>query len=268
MTLKYFDTTNLSPFVEELFFLKFSKDAIPFESTILPICVTSITYIYSYGQSFVFKEKRTPLNGLTVTGQFYESYQFQVKEEGYSIGINFHPTALHKLTNLNIHKIKNKHLPLEIFAPELFELLQPIFIKKIDDIDLIIKSIKETILKIPIVVNKTISQIDTLIDIIHKKEGMLNTYELLDNVDFSQKTLETHFKKIVGLTPGKYIRLYRFLKLMRKYEGKEIDLKDLIYMYNYYDHSHFRKDFRYFMKQSPKQYFKTEHPFLNEYLNK
>ncbi|EDP70235.1 hypothetical protein FBALC1_11897 [Flavobacteriales bacterium ALC-1] len=268
MTLKYFDTDNLSPIVEELFHLSFSKDTVPFESTILPICSTNITYIYSNCQSAIFKGNKMPLCDLIVTGQFYESYQFKVKKEGHSYGITFHPTALHKITQLDIHKIKNKHLPLKAFAPQLFELLNPIFLDYKDDANKLTKALKKTILELPIVTNKTIILIDKLITIIHEEEGMLNTYELLDYVNFSQKTLETQFKKVVGLTPGKYIRLHRFLKLMRKYEGKEINLKDLIFMYNYYDHSHFGKDFKYFMKQSPKTYFKSDHPLLNEYLNK
>ncbi len=55
---------------------------------------------------------------------------------------------------------------------------------------------------------------------------------------------------------------------MSKYESKEIDLNDLIHMYDYYDRSHFTKDFILFMRQSPKTYFNTNNPLLNEYLNK
>ena len=268
MILKYFDTANISPLVEELFYLKFSNEVLPFQSTVLPIGLCTITCVFTKGQSVIYKDKKTSIYSLTVTGQFFQSYEFLVQEPGQSYGIVFHPTALHKITQLNIHKIKNKHLPLNEFSPKLFQLLNPIFAENEVNMDKLTKTVIETILQIPITTSKTITQIDNLIAIIYKKEAMLNTYELLDHVDFSQKTLETQFKKIVGLTPGKYIRLHRFLKLMRKYEGKEIDIKDLIYMYNYYDHSHFAKDFRYFMKQSPKEYFNTDHPFLNEYLNK
>jgi AraC-like DNA-binding protein len=268
MTLKYFDTKNIEHLVEELFLLSFTKDDIPFESTILPIGYTTITYIYNPGQTVIFKENTTSMIDLIVTGQFHESYQFIVKEESYSYGICFHPTALFKITQSNISKIKDKHLPLDLFNSKLFEVLNPVFIENKDNISVLTQRLKDTIFKIPIKTNKTIIQIDNVIDIIKQKDGMLNTYELVDSVSFSQKTLETQFKKIVGITPGKYIRLYRFTKLMRKYEGKEINLKDLIYMYNYYDQSHFTKDFKHFMKQSPKDYFKSDHPLLNEYLNR
>lgn len=268
MTLKYFDTKNIDHLVEELFFLSFTKDDIPFQSTILPIGYTTITYIYDSGQTVIFKDSKTSMIDLMVTGQFQESYEFLVKEESYSYGVCFHPTALYKITQSNIFKLKDKHLPLEDFDSKLYELLNPIFIENKGDISLLTQTLKETISKVSFKTNKTLIQIDNLIEIIKNKDGMLNTYELLDSVTFSQKTLETQFKKIVGITPGKYIRLYRFTKLMRKYEGKEISLKDLIYIYNYYDQSHFIKDFKHFMKQSPKAYFKSDHPLLNEYLNR
>lgn len=268
MTLKYFDVDNVSTLVEELFLLKFSKDDVPFQSTVLPICNTSITYIYCDCQKAIYNKQVTPLSGPIVTGQFYDSYQFLVNKESFSYGISLHHTALYKLTGLDIGKIKNTHVPLKKFDDNLFQTLNPIFLNNKNNISQLSKNLKTAILSITTVSNPIIDQIDHTINVIHDKEGLLNTYELLSEVSFSQKSLETHFKKIVGLTPGRYIRLHRFTKLMRKYEGKEINLNDLIYMYDYYDHSHFTKDFKYFMKQSPRDFFKTEHPFLHEYLKK
>ena len=268
MTLKYYDTGNASSLVEEFFHLSFDERDIPFESTVLPICSTIITCTFNNQHKFTHKKKDTALSGLILSGQFYDSYQFLVKEKGHSFGMALRPTSLHKLTKLNASKVKNKHIQVSDFSKTLHDLLNPIFLKYEYDIPKLAQNLKKAISKLPMETSSDVKQIDQTIDFIHSKEGMLNTYELLDHVNFTQKTLETHFKKVVGLTPGKYIRLYRFLKLMRKYESNTIKLKDLIYMHNYYDHSHFSKDFRHFMKQSPKDYFKSDHSFLNKYLNK
>ena len=268
MTLDYFDTNDVSHLVEELFLLRFDEDDTPFKSTILPICHIAITFIYNDSQSIIFNGHKTTISGLVITGQFYQSYEFIVKKSGFSCGFCFHPTTLYNFTGLNASKLKNKHLPLIEFSQELHDVFNPIFLNHKNDIPKLTKSLKQTLLSLPIKDDPIVDQIDNALNLIHNQDGLLNTYELLDAVNFSQKTLETNFKKIVGLTPGKYIRLYRFLKLMRKYESKEIKLRDLMYMYNYYDHSHFAKDFKHFMKQSPKDYFKNEHPFLNRYLNK
>ncbi|MBO6879577.1 helix-turn-helix domain-containing protein [Winogradskyella sp.] len=268
MTLKYYKTDRVSSLVEEFFHLTFDDSDLPFESTVLPVCYTAITFIFKNQHRFIYKKKETELSGLIVTGQFYESFQFLVEEKGHSFGMMLHPTTLYKLTKLDASKIKNKHVPLDLFSKELNDLLSPIFIEHEDNIPKLVQNLKLAILKLPSKKDSIVNKIDKLIDHIHSKEGMLNTYDLLAYVEYSQKTLENHFKKIVGLTPGKYIRLYRFVKLMRKYESNTIELKDLIHMYNYYDHSHFTRDFKHFMKQSPKDYFKSDHPFLNKYLNK
>ncbi|NNE33133.1 MAG: AraC family transcriptional regulator [Winogradskyella sp.] len=267
MILDHFQTKDLNHIAEHLFHLSFTENEIPFESTVLPSGCMSITHIYGKNQTAIYNETKFPLKGTIITGQFYKSYQFQVNSSGTSCGISFHPTAIYKLTELDVSNLTEKHLPLEAASKFLFNILNPIFTNYKGDINTLCKTLEESISALPLTYNDTINEIDEVINIINIKEGMLSTYELLDHVSFSQKTLETQFKKIIGLTPGKYIRLYRFLKLMKKYETKKIDLKDLIYMYNYYDQSHFIKDFKHFMNQNPKDYFKIEHPFINEYLN-
>lgn len=268
MKLDYFNTKSVNHLIEEIFYLSFDKSDIPFKSTILPIGRISITYTFDNTHYFTFNNKNSSIKGLILSGQFYESYRFSVNAEGHSFGVSLHPTALYKLTKLDASKLTSRQVLLSEFSKSLYDKLISVFMTYENDIKQINKNLKQAILELPQRNDSITDQIDLTIEEIRSRDGMLNTYELLDYVDFSQKTLETNFKKIVGLTPGRYIRLYRFLKLMRKYESKEINLKDLIYMYNYHDHSHFSKDFKHFMKQSPKDYFKEEHAFLNEYLSK
>ena len=88
---------------------------------------------------------------------------------------------------------------------------------------------------------------------------------MLQLIPLSSKSFQVKFKKIVGLTPVKYIKLVRFSNLIKKYQHKDIDIKDLIEMHNYYDQSHFIKDFKFFMKQKPKDFFKKEYPLIKKY---
>ena len=268
MNLTYFDTKKVSPLVEEYFSLSFSKEVVPFQSTILPIATSILTCIYSGDQKAVVNNKEISLDGLILSGQFFRSYQFEVKSEGFSFGISFHPSTLHKLLNINISKLTNKHVLLKEIHPTFFKQLNPLFLSYNDDPNKLTSELNRLILSLPLHENDTTKYIDNTIDYIRKKEGMLSVEDILKIVPFSQKSLESHFKKIIGLTPGKYMRLYRFLNLMRKYESQEIDINDLIYMYNYYDHSHFSKDFMLFMKETPKSYFKKDYPLLKKVLKK
>ena len=269
MILDFYNPEISNGILTELFHLSFSKEDIPFESTVLPIGCMAITNIYVKDtQKIIFKNKETALNGMIVTGQFSKSYKFLVNDVSQSYGINLHPSAFHKITELDVSKLRNRHRQLQTVSQKLYNQLQPIFTTYETDIPKLTEAVKQLFSNFKLTTNYVIEQIDHCLKIIEEKEGLLNAYDLLDHVTFSQKTLETQFKKIVGVTPGKYIRHYRFIKLMRDYESKGTDLKDLIHIHSYYDHSHFSKDFKYFMNQLPKTYFKSDNAFLNEYLNK
>lgn len=266
MKLTYFDFDKTKNLIEEIFLLTF-VEKIPFTSTILPIGLPSISFVYHKKQIATYKEKVFPLKSIVLTGQFYNSYTLRVTEKGYTVGISLHPTTLYKLLQIDMFQYYNQHVLLEDIDSELFKILNPIFLKHKENISELGASINKTINSLPIFKSdKYIKLIDTTINIIWEKEGLLNITEVLSKISVSQKTLENQFKKIVGITPGKYIRLWRFLKLMRKYESGKIKLMDLIQMYDYYDHSHFSKDFQLFMNETPQSYFQKENHLLEKYL--
>jgi AraC-like DNA-binding protein len=265
MNLNYYDTTGVEHLVENYFELSFSEESVPFQSTILPLALTNFTYIFSGNQFALVDGSKIPLERLIVSGQFFRSYKFFVNSEGRSFGVSFHPTALYKLLGIDISRLTNKHVPLYEVHQDFHDKLSPLF-KSYNNPTETIKKINAILLESKLFEDKNSIFIDQAIHNIKRTEGMIQIEELLNDLPFSQKSLETHFKKIVGLTPGKYIRLYRFFHLMRKYESQQIELKDLIYMYDYYDQSHFAKDFKLFMSESPHSYFKKDYPFIKKYL--
>lgn len=267
MILTYFENETTSPLIEEYFELLCEKECIPFKSIILPLGHTNITYIFSKGQKAIFKSKEMPLQGLIVSGMFYQSYQFLANNEGSSFGMSLHPTALHKILNTDLSKLINSHIPMVKINKEFYDKLIPIF-ENYSNPKTAIKCIEKLLGEIHLTINQNTKLIDKVIDIIRIKEGLISIEDILKEVNVSQKKLETQFKVIVGLTPGKYIRLYRFLKLMKKYENQEVNIQDLIYMYNYYDSSHFNKDFKLFMNKTPTAYFSKEYPFIKQILKK
>lgn len=51
---------------------------------------------------------------------------------------------------------------------------------------------------------------------------------------------------------------------MIKYEKDQIDLKDLFYMYDYYDESHFSKGFKLFTSNYFKNYIKQDYLIVKQ----
>ena len=266
MEFNFFDEKDNRNVINNIFSLLFFTTDFPFKSSIIPTGFPSIVYVFGENQKVFYKKREIEFKELIVGGQFDRTYDYLVTSEGSkNIGANLHPTGLYKILGTDISLLTNNFVDFTKINKELSKKFLPIFIKNHNDIPLFIKEFKNFINNLDLTLDKNIDQIDIAVNYILKKEGMIQVVDLLKIVSLSQKSLEVKFKKIVGLTPGKYIRLTRFIKLMRKYESKEIDINDLIYMYNYYDHSHFIKDFKLFMSQSTKSYFKKDFPLIKAY---
>lgn len=107
-----------------------------------------------------------------------------------------------------------------------------------------------------------------ILEYIKAQNGMLNVSDLLEKFHLSHSTINRCFKTHVGFTTNKFIRLIRFNYLMRHLETNSDLLIDLIEKYQYYDYSHFSKDFKLFTGQSPKQYQGKNHQLLKDIIFK
>ncbi|MGK0413026.1 MAG: AraC-like DNA-binding protein [Polaribacter sp.] len=267
MIYTYFSSTEVPHLIEEYFYLSFDEEDIPFKSAILPVGLAHLFYIGTGTQKVCVNCDETLLKGLMVSGQYFRSFKFTTNSITTSIGANLHPTALHKLLNIDVSELENTHTPLSQINNTFHNKLLPIFEESKDSNELI-HNLNSFFFNISLHIDKNTKQIDHAISLIREKDGLLTVLDIVDEISISQKSLEIHFKKIVGLTPGRYIRLFRFLNLMRKYFSNEIELSYLIYQYNYYDSSHFAKDFRLFMNQDFKSFFKQDYPLIKKYLKK
>lgn len=97
--------------------------------------------------------------------------------------------------------------------------------------------------------------IDDAANRIVEKNGMLNVNDILSSVFMSRRNFERHFFKKVGLSPKYYARIRRMSHLMTFIAGKKkADWAKLVSEYEFYDQSHFIKDFIEFTGRTPQQY--------------
>jgi AraC-like DNA-binding protein len=258
---------KIHPLIEYFYQFKIREEDLPFETLILPVGNTNIAYNFCEGDILFTHNKNTSYyNRLTLLGQFYGSYTILVQKVNYNIGFDLKPTSLYKIVNKDVSGATNKQTPLKDFHFDLHQKLNPLFIKYKEDTKKLIKSINKVFDQLTLSKDINVKHIDKAIGIIIENEGILKVKDLLKEVPYSQKSLEVQFKKIVGLTPGRYIRQYRFMNLMRKYVSKEIKIIDFVDKFNYYDKSHFEKDFKLFMNQSSKSFFQEDYPLLRKIL--
>lgn len=265
MTYETYPSRNKSALINEYFELSFSHSDIPFQSTILPVAMPTISFIKKGVIEAKTKDKNYNLEGIILTGQFFRSYSIEANEVYKGVGITLHPTTLYKLLDKDISKLSNRHIALKEVSMALNTAIATVI-----ESDLIgEKTLIALEKKLKTIVNskdENINEIDRAVNIIIKRKGLISVNELIDKMSISQKTLETHFKKMVGLTPGRFIKLNRFFNLMQKFQNQDINFKNLLFKYNYYDEAHFYKDFKLFMNDTPKSFMKKETEFLKKYI--
>jgi AraC-like DNA-binding protein len=90
-----------------------------------------------------------------------------------------------------------------------------------------------------------------------KHEGNVDLDTLRDITGLSVKQFERRFKAVAGFTPKYYSRITRFQGTKRKYaSGKFRTLSELSHACDYYDQSHFIREFKEFSGMQANHFFK------------
>jgi AraC-like DNA-binding protein len=267
MEFEYLKKNRNHTLIDQFYKLTISENDLPYRTLIVPIGQTNITYVFCEDNQIAkFKNREILYKDLILTGQIYSSYYLEINKPSINLGFAMKPTTLYKILDKDISKFNNKHQPLKEVNKKIYKVINEIFLTTKDNEENFIESIYKVFDEFPLSKNPNLKHIDKAVNYIIEKEGLLKVNDLLKIIPLSQKSLEVQFKKIVGVTPGKYIRQRKFISLMFKYGSEKYNITDLMYMFDYYDSSHFSKDFKLFFGQSPKEYFKKDFPLIKKYL--
>ena len=105
--------------------------------------------------------------------------------------------------------------------------------------------------------------------LIHKNIGSITIKYLLEHLHISERQFERRFSQTVGISPQFYIRVKRFneaIKLIKT--GQYQRITDVAHALNFYDQSHFIRNFKNFTGENPSAYSFDEQNLANFFLNK
>jgi methylphosphotriester-DNA--protein-cysteine methyltransferase len=98
--------------------------------------------------------------------------------------------------------------------------------------------------------------------------GLLHVNDLIEQAYMSRRNFERRFFKKVGLSSKYYARIRRMSYIGNLIAGKaKVDWPEVFHNCEYYDQSHFIKDFIEFTGRTPQQYFE-ENRELSKYVDK
>ena len=266
MTYQKFEPCEqLQPFVE-CYFVWQSQEAVHnliVESPPNGYC----SLVFNCGAEYFLQNKkyeRLVVPKQFISGQSIYSYKLFLNGEISVTGIVFKPAALATLFDLPTYAYTEERISLfSIFKRSLIDT----FIEKIQDAAMPndkVKLLEEFVLIFYYQKKPKPDYIDNAVNVIIEKNGMINISSLLKDVFMSRRNFERRFFKKVGLSPKYYARIRRISYLMNEIAGKKkVDWADVISQCEFYDQSHFIKDFIEFTGRSPEQYIKDNAELAN-----
>jgi methylphosphotriester-DNA--protein-cysteine methyltransferase len=190
-----------------------------------------------------------------IAGQSIYSYKLFLNGTISLVGIVFKPAALATLFKL----------PMFEYTEERIDLRTALGCRMVDELACKIAAAEDADARVKLLEAFVLSHynrekpkpdyIDYAANLIVEKNGLLNVNDLMKDVFMSRRNFERKFFKKVGLSPKYYARIRRIGYLMNLIAGKkEVEWSAVFSECEYYDQSHFIKDFLEFTGRTPQQY--------------
>lgn len=191
---------------------------------------------------------------------------FYIEPTGYvnTFAIRFYPYGFANFVSVPINSLANKETPIDqLFEPNSARELAKHIVEATSTeqrIEIIEKFLLDTLNE-----QSTISKIvSTTVDALLATKGSASISSILKEDLSKRRQLERKFTKQIGVSPkqlAKVIRLQTALKMLIS-EHPE-GLTNIAYESEYFDQSHFTKDFKEFTGINPKEFLGNEHMALS-----
>ncbi|MCM4152644.1 AraC family transcriptional regulator [Arenibacter sp. N53] len=203
-----------------------------------------------------------------VTGQVTYPVYGQFIGHVKTIMIFFQPLGMHELFGTEMSTLKNKSMTLIDFLGK----------EKADKLLGKLKEDQNNDQQIRVLNNfflglntmwKEIDNIKSVLDYIHINKGGVSIKEIEQSCHYQRKTLERHFKKMIGLSPKVYTQIYQFKCLINLLQAQpEITWSELAVQAGYFDQSHMSRYVKEYLKVSPNSIAELDMDFINYLLRR
>ena len=274
--MKYFAVKfSIMEFINDVNFNhSFFKDIIRINYTSdMPLqCINDYGYSYimfRYGdlETYDYQNNQIEIPKAFVkgTGDFFKVKAYK---ECSWISVELPNHSFHNITNLVAKKYRNKLIDLYdyIDASILDKLYYELY--ESQSIESITKTLDKHLHRFYSSWNLNLNS-TLIVDYIYSQKGLLSASMLSEKFPYGERSIERMFNIEVGSTPQRFICLIRFNFIIRDLENNNYNsMEELVEKYNYYDHSHFEKDFKKFLGQSINSYKNEFNSLLSQALQR
>lgn len=218
----------------------------------------------------VAKLKQDPFftSNEVATGQVTSPVYGQLIGQVKSIMVFFNPLGMYQLFGNDMSKLTDTSQSLFDFLDE-EKAENLISLLKADETNEVQVEVLNRFFKNRIGHANGVAKMKEAIHYIHENKGNVSVSDLENECHYQRKTLERHFKKMLGLSPKVYCKIYRFKCLINYLqENPGITWAELADQAGYYDQSHMTRYIKEYLKVSPNSMVVLDMDYINYLLTR
>jgi len=248
----YFPSPKLQAFVENYSFYHFNNvlgDVISMRD--FPRTAKDMIFCFEGNLEISIQGQNTfKVSEAAFINNFDRPYDIFLRGNLALMHIRFKPNGIYPLTNIPLFELLNEQLPLEDLTDKNISFLHQEMNEQTSDLKRIV--IFEKYLSERYAVANLHYRLDSGLQIIQDKKGLLTVAELSNTLNTNYKSIDRWFKKHVGLPPKKFMQITRFKNILEDLEHQnQPDWMQIVTDYKFHDQAHFIKDFSRFAGVSP-----------------
>lgn len=265
----FLPSPDLAPFVKFFWTLEVFPDENNEKQRIVPDGCIELAFIlgddikrYTSDSEFIIQPRAM------VLGQTVEPFYIQPVGYVHTFAASFYPYGFSNFISEPIKNLRNK----ETAITTLFDVNEAIHLEQniinaVNTMDRI--TILEAFLFSKLAKRSVIESIvKTTVECLISNNGNITINKIV-NADQNQKRqLERQFLEVVGISPKQLSKLVRLQTALKLLANQEDSLTNIAYKSNYYDQSHFIKDFKEFTGVKPGDFLDEKSMALTSLFNK
>lgn len=251
----YLPSPDLASFVKSYWTLEVFPDGNTGKQRIVPDGCIELAFIlgddikrYISGSEYIIQPRAM------VLGQTVAPFYIQPVGYVYTFAASFYPYGFSNFISEPIKNLKNKETAInELFEENEAAQLEESIINALDTSERI--NILEDFLLAKLADESMIENIvKNTVEILFSNNGNISINKIVNGDQSLKRKLERQFLDVAGISPKQLSKLIRLQAALKLLISQEEALTNIAYTSNYYDQSHFIKDFKEFTGVKPRDF--------------
>jgi AraC-like DNA-binding protein len=260
---KYSPCTQLDKFVKCYYYLENNDNNIINDTFFADGCIEAV---FSLGWNFYQKDNKEAW--AKIIGQIIKPRELKIVGSGQSFGIWFYPHTFPRFSKVQMSELNDSVISWDVLFPKSFAdfvadcLYERQFEKLVSGVDnFLLKKIS----------GYKVQSMDTLaesaVQYLYQHKSSSDLDRLASWLNVSQRYLQKAFLAKIGFSQKLFIRMLRFQQILPQVRQPELsNLAALAYEHDFYDQSHFVREFKAFTGILPSQFEKIRLPISEHFI--